>query len=125
MQKSDTFTPVLWTNTTGTYRLIIVLFCPRLRARPPCRSTTDNQIKSQIAQNKKFAMIATCRRVQIIKGRGPIGQKGSEIENHGQGGSNFETIFSTRVFATIFSLFEMFVLTISSPYQKKESYVKV
>ena len=42
-----------------------------------------------------------------------------------QGGSNFETIFSTRVFATIFSLFEMFVLTISSPYQKKESYVKV
>lgn len=43
----------------------------------------------------------------------------------GQGGSNFETIFSTRVFATIFSLFEMFVLTISSPYQKKESYVKV
>ena len=45
--------------------------------------------------------------------------------NYGQGGSNFETIFSTRVFATIFSLFEMFVLTISSPYQKKESYVKV
>ena len=42
-----------------------------------------------------------------------------------QGGSNFETIFSTRVFATIFSLFEMFVLTISSPYQKKESYVNV
>ena len=45
--------------------------------------------------------------------------------DHDQGGSNFETIFSTRVFATIFSLFEMFVLTISSPYQKKESYVKV
>ena len=44
---------------------------------------------------------------------------------YNQGGSNFETIFSTRVFATIFSLFEMFVLTISSPYQKKESYVNV
>ena len=49
----------------------------------------------------------------------------SNGDSPGQGGSNFETIFSTRVFATIFSLFEMFVLTISSPYQKKESYVKV
>ena len=48
-----------------------------------------------------------------------------DLSYHKQGGSNFETIFSTRVFATIFSLFEMFVLTISSPYQKKESYVKV
>ena len=46
-------------------------------------------------------------------------------ESHLQGGSNFITIFSTCVFAAIFSLSEKFVLTISSPYQKEESYVKV